>query len=152
MTTIAFDGRSIAADRMCSIGNTPVRSPHPKIRRLVYKNLPAVMGTSGSVEYGHALVDWLQAGAHAGKEPELSNDGDSNYCTVLLATKESVYLFSNSCVGVPLGAIPWAAGSGADYALGAMAAGASAKRAVEIAITLDVNSGCGVDVLRLKGL
>ena len=149
MTTIAWDGKRIAADRMCSIGNAPVRSPYPKIRRLVYKNLPAVMGTSGSVEYGHALMDWLQAGAHAGKEPELSNDVDSNYCMVLLATKDGVYLFSNSCVGVPLGVIPWAAGSGADYALGAMAAGACAKRAVEIAITLDVNSGCGVDVLRL---
>ena len=151
MTTIAFDGRSMAADRMCTIGNTPVRSPHPKIRRLVYKNLPAVMGTSGAVEYGHALMDWLEAGAAAGKEPQLSDDGDHS-CCVLLATKDSVFLFANSCTGVPLGPVPWASGSGADYALGAMAMGARAKKAVEVAVTLDVNSGCGIDVLRLKGL
>lgn len=148
MTTIAFDGRGIAADRMCCIGNTPVRSPQPKIRRLTFRGVPAVMGTSGAVEYGHAVMDWLEAGAQVGKEPQLG-DGDES-CSVLVATKDNVFLFANSCNGVALGKIQWASGSGADYALGAMAMGASAKRAVEIATRLDINSGCGVDVLRLR--
>lgn len=41
----------------------------------------------------------------------------------------------------------WAAGSGADYAMGAMAAGKDAKEAVEIACRFDINCGLGVDVL-----
>jgi len=44
----------------------------------------------------------------------------------------------------------WAIGSGADFALGAMAAGADAIDAVSIAIDLDVNSGLGVTYLNLR--
>jgi ATP-dependent protease HslVU (ClpYQ) peptidase subunit len=150
MTTVAWDGRSIAADRMYAIGNTPVRAPVPKIRRLTYRGVPAVMGTSGVTEYGLALMDWLESGAPAGKEPELGEGDDG--CTVLVATAAGVWLFANSCTGVMIGTLPWATGSGADYALGAMAMGASAKKAVEVACKLDVNSGCGTDMLRLRGL
>lgn len=150
MTTIAFDGRSIAAERMYVIGGTPLRGPSPKIRRLVYKGVPAVIGTSGTLEYGMALMDWLEAGLPPGREPSLPADDDDG-ASVLLATATGVYLFSNSLVGVPIGAVKWATGSGANYALGAMAMGASAKKAVEVACTLDVYSGMGVDVLRLRG-
>jgi hypothetical protein len=43
----------------------------------------------------------------------------------------------------------FAAGSGQDFALGAMAAGADARRAVEIAIQFDTQSGGRVDIRRL---
>jgi ATP-dependent protease HslVU (ClpYQ) peptidase subunit len=41
----------------------------------------------------------------------------------------------------------WAIGSGADYAMGAMAVGADAKRAVEVTSDLYCRCGLGVDVL-----
>ena len=150
MTTIAWDGRSIAADRMYCVGNTPFPGPVPKIRKLVFRGKPAVMGTSGSVEYGTKMMDWLCDGAPPNSPPELSPDNDES-CSVLLATLDTVFLFSNSLTGVPIGKRVWACGSGADYALGAMLAGASAKRAVEIASELDFSTGCGLDVLRLRG-
>jgi hypothetical protein len=40
-------------------------------------------------------------------------------------------------------------GSGADFAIGAMARGASAREAIDIAATYDTNTGLGVDVLEL---
>lgn len=43
-------------------------------------------------------------------------------------------------------------GSGADFALGAMAMGAGARRAVEVACELDVHCGKGIDVVTREGL
>lgn len=42
----------------------------------------------------------------------------------------------------------WAMGSGADYALGAMACGASAQEAVKVASGLDTGTGMGIDCVR----
>lgn len=148
MTTIAWDGKSIAGDRLMTIGGTPVTSPESKIRKLTYDGQPALAGHSGTSEYGRALVAWIADGCRPGDAPELRTDED-NGCAAMVCTREGVTLFSNSVRGVFLGKIRWAMGSGADYALGAMAAGASAKRAAEIAIALDVNSGFDVDVLKL---
>lgn len=44
----------------------------------------------------------------------------------------------------------WAIGSGCDYALGAMEAGATAQEAVRIASRLDNQCGMGVDVVRFR--
>lgn len=151
MTTVVWDGRSMAGERMYCIGGTPVKGPAPKIRRLTWKGVPAVMGASGVLEYGNALMDWLESGTPAGREPMLPSDDDDG-ANVLLATADMTYLFHNSLTPVAIGKIPWAAGSGANYALGAMAMGASARKAVEIACGLDVNSGMGIDVLRLRGV
>lgn len=43
-------------------------------------------------------------------------------------------------------------GSGRDFALGALAMGASAYEAVKAAITFDITCGIGVDTLTLDGL
>lgn len=149
MTTIAWDGKTMAADRRYVIGGTPLRAPEPKIRRLTFRGEQAVAGASGDGTHGDMLIAWLAAGAREDQPPSLS-DSEEDRCAVILATPSGVWVFANSITGVALGQIKWAAGSGADYALGAMAAGASAKRAVGIAISLDINSGCGVDALRLR--
>lgn len=48
------------------------------------------------------------------------------------------------------GKIPFAIGSGSSYALGAMAHGATAEEAVEIAKTLDIYSGGKVRTFKIK--
>ena len=149
MTTVAFDGRSMAGDRLYACGGSPLRGPVPKIRRLMFNGVPAVAGGSGTLEYANALLDWLQAGSPQGREPMLPPDPDDG-ATVIVATADMVYTYSNSTTPIALGKIQWASGSGANYALGAMKAGVSAKRAVEIACELDLYSGAGVDVLTLK--
>jgi len=45
---------------------------------------------------------------------------------------------------------PWAVGSGTDYALGAMAVGADAKKAAEAAIKLDVSCGGPLEIYKVK--
>ncbi len=149
MTTVAFDGCTMAADRMVNIGDTPVRAPRSKIRRGVFQGDEALFGMSGAVAFSELLVEWLERGAPADRPPDLDS-ADDGACSVIVATRRGVTLFCNTHLGVPIGPTPWAVGSGANYALGAMAAGVKARRAVEIACTLDVNSGLGVDVLTLK--
>jgi len=59
-----------------------------------------------------------------------------------------VWVGSKPGFWAPIGCRPWAIGSGADYALGAMAAGKDARAAVLIAASLDTSTGDGVTTLR----
>jgi len=147
VTTIAWDGRTMAADRQINAGNTPLRSLQPKVLRINDPDgRPCLIGFSGSVYMYRAWLHWLSGG----DEPRWREDDHWS----LLLIDHSGYAwvrasFSNGWA--PHGRRVWAIGSGCDYALGAMYAGASAERAVIIASKLDVNTGFGVDVVRFHG-
>lgn len=66
---------------------------------------------------------------------------------MIVVKSGDVYFMSGSTFAHKMGKTKWAIGSGADYALGAMYAGKSAKEAVEIASQLDTGTGLGVDVV-----
>lgn len=61
-----------------------------------------------------------------------------------------LYLYEASGVRYPIKDLYYAVGSGAPYALGAMAMGASPEEAVAIAARFDPNTGGEVEVLKLK--
>lgn len=61
-----------------------------------------------------------------------------------------LYLYEASGVRYPIKDQFYAVGSGAPYALGAMAMGASPEEAVAIAARFDPNTGGEVEVLKLK--
>ncbi len=147
MTTIAFDGKTMAADKQSVGGGRKYQRLTSKIRRGLYHGMPALFSGAGTIVYVDAMIDWFIAGMPDDK-PEMPEGPDS--FTVLVATEVGLYEYIDSLRPIALGPTKWAIGSGAEYALGAMAAGASAKRAVEIACTLDVNSGMGVDTLTLR--
>jgi hypothetical protein len=111
--------------------------------------MPALFCGAGTSVYCHAVIEWLLAGMPDDAKPEMPEGPDS--FTVLVATEVGLYEYVDSLRPIPLGQIKWAIGSGAEFAFGAMDAGASAKRALEIACTRDVNSGLGIDVFTLKG-
>ena len=148
MTTVAYDGRSMAADKQMNTGN--MKHPHAgsKIQRGTYRGEPALYGGSGTTVFLSAVIDWLIAGESAEHKPDLPGPDDT--FTVVVATAAGVFEYIDSLRPIFLGDIPWAIGSGAEYAFGAMDAGACAKRAVEIACGRDCSSGMGIDVLTLK--
>jgi hypothetical protein len=93
------------------------------------------------------IADWLNKGADPDSRPVLPENAES---TILIVDEEGAchwltwpYLRPIK-VDEPFIAI----GSGAQYAMGAMAAGANALKAVEIANTYDPSSGRGVQVVR----
>lgn len=148
MTTVAFDGRTMAADKQMNTGGMKHPVARSKIRGGDYHGMPAVFGGAGTTVYSDAVIDWLMSGMPDEHKPEMPEAPDS--FTVVVATEAGVYEYIDSLRPIPLGQIKWAFGTGAEYAFGAMDAGANAKRAVEIACGRDVNSGLGIDSITLR--
>ncbi|WP_336802468.1 hypothetical protein [Kaistia sp. MMO-174] len=139
MTTIAYRDGVLAADSLISSGNARAGQAQ-KIATCG----STMGGTSGSIEACHRFVQWIEAGAE-GDCPEL---GDSD--GILVRGSQTFYVGSKGVL-VPFEAEFAAVGSGEKFALGAMAMGATAERAVEVARELDVHTGGQIVTLRHKG-
>lgn len=144
MTTIVWDTKTFAADRQTTFGGTPVAGN--KITKTKYKGQEAFIGTAGEVEVCTAVEDWIKAGCKG--SPKLPEE--PQFSAMIVVKSGEVYFMSGSTFAHSMGKTKWAIGSGADYALGAMYAGRSAKEAVEIASQLDTGTGLGVDVVTFK--
>lgn len=148
MTTIAFDGKTLAADRQMNTGGMPHLAARSKICRGTWHGMPALFAQAGTYVFSSAVVAWLVAGMPEDDKPDMPGKEDS--FAVLVVTEAGIYVYIDSLRPVPLGNIKWAMGSGSDFAFGAMDAGKCAKTAVEIACARDVMSGMGIDTLTLK--
>ncbi len=139
MTTIAFDGKTLAGDT--SWQSSYNQQHHtPKIGR----RAGIAWGVSG---YGTDAVQfnqWMRAGRPADAKPKL--DGADCFSAIVIEGGEAVRYEGASLTVCPAG-VPAATGSGCEIAMGAMMAGASAKRAVEIAIILNSDSGGRVNTI-----
>jgi hypothetical protein len=145
MTVIAFDGKTVAADRQATVGN---RIDHvTKIRRFGSK----VLGYNGDADAGVAMVAWYMAGANPEHFP--NKGGKANDNTAWLTVFEHgrhVQEYQLQPVPIIIESLPYATGSGCMVARGAMAAGVDARRAVEIASEVCTDCGGGVDALELE--
>lgn len=134
MTTIVWDGRQMVGDRQSTWGTTPTLT-----RKVFSVSHPEhgswVFGSCGRTYDCQAFARW----AHGEKTEPKFHD------LVVLAVNEKheVWMFDEKGNWAKIGVQQWAIGSGADYALGAMAYGATAWEAVQIAAKLDVNTGVG---------
>jgi hypothetical protein len=139
MTTIAWDGTSLAGDRRGNSGGMAYEIT--KVRRTADGRLLAF---SGEVGVGTLMLDWLDRGG-----PRPPAQDSERWATVLeIDLDGSCWCHGRDArwkVEQPFFAI----GSGRDFALAAMALGRSAAEAVEVAARFDTGTGNGVDVLAL---
>lgn len=144
MTVIAWDGKTLAADkRSTCVGN-------PSTVTKIFRIEDGLLGIAGSPTHGMALLEWFKAGRYPGTWPA-SRDPDST-ADILFITNEGVILeysgkggpYPERCEDKFI-----ATGSGRDYALAALHLGLSAREAVELACKLDVFCGNGIDTLEL---
>jgi ATP-dependent protease HslVU (ClpYQ) peptidase subunit len=141
MTTIAWDGTTLAADRRATLGS--VRMTVCKIGRGRDGNLVGVSGTAALIE---AVLHWLCEG---GERPE-GQDDKGDFCAVLEVTAEGeVYRHERLGRFRVLDRF-FAVGSGADFAMAAMHCGRTAAEAVAVAAHFDTMTGDGVDSLDLR--
>lgn len=133
MTTIACDGLSMAADGLC-VDHTDmvVERSLAKIRRLADGR---ICGGAGSSFDFDSWTHWLTDG-----KPDEAPMTDNTFCGLILHPDGRLLWVDHKGRELPQ-SVPAAIGSGAVFAMGAMYAGASAKKAVEIATLLDVHSG-----------
>jgi ATP-dependent protease HslVU (ClpYQ) peptidase subunit len=140
MTTVAWDGVTLAADRRASGGGMPAVSIR-KIRRCADGRLVGGAGLAGAVL---ALLDWVEAGMQGDAPVRMDSDEWSDVLLVEPGRRAGAMprLFVLGRYGrYEIEAPHFAIGSGAAYALGAMACGKSAAEAVKIAARFDIATG-----------
>jgi len=141
MTIVAWDGATMAADRMSCYGSTPLIGTR-KIHRIESPDKRTfLVGCSGRRDHIEAFMAWLRGGS----KPDMQRDDE--FSTMVIDPRRRIWLITGTLIYVQISAKKWGVGCGVDYALGAMAAGATAQEAVRIASKLDINCGGGVDFL-----
>jgi len=137
MTTIACDGKSMAGDGLAARETLITVLDAIKVTRL---DDGRIVGTAGEKPDTRKFRAWLQEG---GTKPKLKDLA----ALVLHPDGRLVYHTDSDIEGTPTG-LPNAIGSGCEIAIGAMLAGLSPEKAVEIAATRDVYTGGTITVFR----
>ena len=144
MTTIAWDGHTLAGDKRTSFGG--LHATTTKVHRIA-GCLVGAAGTSAQITEMHA---WLANGRKPADLPTAQRSA-TDCCSVLVIEPDGrVLQFENSPYPLAIENKRWAIGSGRDFAMAAMHLGLDARSAVEVAIALDAGSGNGVDFLSLE--
>lgn len=142
MTTVATDGRSMAADQLAQDSGGLVVAFRPKIKRLADGR---IVGMAGSAYDFEPFCAWLEAGGDPAAVPKLYEKSE----TLVLHPNGEVWTYSDG--GQPLKdeLLPTAIGSGCELAIGAMEAGATPAEAVAISCKRHTGSAGPIDVIHL---
>lgn len=132
VTTIAWDGKTLAADSRITSGGLP--SYVTKAWRLPDGRL---LGCAGSMASAHAVYRWL---AEGGDKPSAPKDFTAMRITNRIDGPH-IEIADEGMDFYRIHAAKWAIGSGRDFAIAVMALGRSAREAVEIAAQFDIYTG-----------
>lgn len=141
MTVIAWDGNSLAADKLnWFAGSTTTITKIRKIRGELY-------GISGKTALAQSCWKWIESEMSDDSFPGLQNDGEKSCIIMHIDSNRKIWIYEH-------GKNPWhnespyyAIGGGGELAVGAMAMKANAKQAVEVAIQHNSLCGKGIDIL-----
>lgn len=140
MTTVACNGRLMSADGLVTREGMIVALDRVKLYRAKDGAILGVAGTSG---FEAALLEWWEAGA----EGAFPHGKEAN---ALILKPDGSCVFIGDCGFPTEQSLPTAIGSGCEYALGAMDAGADAEQAVIIAAYRNPTTGGKVTTFRLE--
>jgi ATP-dependent protease HslVU (ClpYQ) peptidase subunit len=126
----------MAGDGQAEAINSIIASARVKVKRLPDGSL---FGMAGEGHASDLVERWLIDG---GKKPVVKE-----MSALHLMADGRLYYFSENCEPVEIEP-PCAVGSGMEFAIGAMEAGATPKQAVEIAARRDPGTGGKITVLR----
>ena len=142
MTVIAIGEDEIAADGLMCFSQERQRT---NFKKIIVLNGTIYMLTGKSAIFQH-LIEWHRVGAQASDVPPM--DKDENWNLMIMDECGLNHYSNRSPYPEPL-EVPTAFGCGCEYALGAMKAGASPRRAVEIACELNVFCGGEIQVVNI---
>lgn len=144
MTVIAWDGRTLAADkRCCSAGMIRTVT---KIHRIG----DVLVGGSGDLCFVLQMHQWIRDGRKPENFPSAQRDKDDWQPVLIVETDGTPSIYDRTPYPVRYEDHFCAIGSGREYAMAAMHLGKSAREAVEVAIALDAGCGNGIDVLEYQ--
>jgi ATP-dependent protease HslVU (ClpYQ) peptidase subunit len=131
MTTIAYDGKTLAVDSQATAGNT-VFGETNKLFPLSDGRYAAL---AGCLSVFPEVVAWLNG---EGEMPDLSEE--ESFGGIIVSPDGSAVEITKNMRLFPA-SIPWSGGSGEAIAFTAMHLGKTAEEAVELACTLDIYTG-----------
>lgn len=143
MTTLVFDGKTLACDRRMGPGYNV-----PKIFKL--KDGRYASGC-GNYDYILEIVYWLNCGAPRDDRPSLPDTNGDAVADVVVVNKKGLvsWLTWPFLREQRLTETRVAFGSGSEFAMGALAMGATARQALKIAHRFDPHTGLGFDCVRI---
>ena len=142
MTVIAWDGKTLAADKLCS--DEWVKRYVTKIRRV--RGGDGLAGASGDADHCRELLAWYENG---GQFPEHLR-GELRATLLVVGRDGKACLYQRGPHQITLEPGRQAIGSGGDAALAAMFCGKTSAEAVEIAALVCRGVGGGVDTLEFE--
>ena len=158
MTVVVWDGKTLATDRQANDGSMKWEAEkawyvnHKEKKDMKGSELGWVYVNSHSIVSGVGVLgsilkmrDWFVSGA----DPA-ALDVQPNTAELIVVSKKGLSVWSTNGTSVELSA-PMAFGEGREYALGAMAMGATASEAVQIANEYSLHCGKGVSCYTLQG-
>lgn len=142
MTTIAWKGGILAVDNQVTVGDN--QKAKASIKTVEDKNNSRVFAITGSLTRGLRFIEDLKSNTAPGDRTKLKGTIvlEFDLKTGRLLSWESRHL------PLPIESRYWADGSGCQFAMGAMDAGASAEEAIKIASRHDCYTGFGITVWR----
>lgn len=141
MTCIAWDGKTLAADKAAS------NSGHSTTVTKIYRVGSGIVALAGDEAALMAGLAWLRGVRNPAEYPDVMNTTDSVMWEILPGDFKR---YTTGPFPARVESERLALGSGRDYALAAMHLGCDARRAVEVACALDNFCGNGIDTLTLE--
>jgi|TARA_R110000744_G_scaffold173945_4_gene292690 hypothetical protein len=146
MSIVVWDGTTLATDRAATDGTTKWRATKAW-RHTTDAGTPLILSGVGPLQTILAMKNWMVEGADQNRFP--SAQLAPLFCHFLVVSPTGLIRYEQSPLPIDHHRCKCAFGEGAPFAYGAMAMGASAAKAVEIANQHSVYCGLGVDTYNL---
>lgn len=144
MTVIAWDGKTLAADRMAG-DNWLTCNQTLKIYRIG----GCLVGCAGASAKLREMLAWFRAGAQPADFPQSARDSD-NVDMLVITPDRGIHLYQNTPFPIEFSQTQFAIGSGKEVARAVMMLGHDAAKAVELACAVCAGCGNGIDTLGLE--
>jgi ATP-dependent protease HslVU (ClpYQ) peptidase subunit len=142
MTTVAYRSGVLAADTQ-SAGEDGTKYRMRKIHMTTHSGV--LYGCAGDTSAILRIRRWMERNTTS--RPRLPKDTDAD--VLMVKPDGTLWMLNDAFDWEPVDAKFHAIGSGASFALGAMARGATAVQAVKIAARFDINTSAPIDTLVL---
>lgn len=137
MTTIVANLEAMASDQRLTGGPMFKAQKIQRIKGSLY-------GGCGNYEQVLKMFEWFR---NPDMKPEWKFEPDF---VILQLSPEGLFWWGSEMIAMPINQAFFAVGSGGNYALGALEAGADLRSAVQIASKYDESTGHGVQCVKLQ--
>lgn len=144
MTVIAWDGKTLAADRMSSSSGSFMTT------RKLQKINGHLVGGAGCSAQVRMHMAWYAAGADPSELPSVIASDDVPSLLLVISPEKRIFLYENGPLPTEFFDPFVAIGSGRDFALAAMHLGYDALMAVNVASRLSTSCGGGYNTLSFE--